>query len=328
MPTPYDRLKAIASDIGKGVTPATVTVRDMLEWFGVSRRGSNVVRSIRGALERFGLDTIPDFEGAYVDGPIKFVVAGSDAGQVTSQATYRIGSLESANRKPVSVSPGSAIAEATTVMMAQDFSQLPVMTSEREVKGVITWRSIGCRLSLGKPSKLVGECMDAACLIDADASLFEAITIVAKKDYVLVRAADKVISGIVTASDLSQQFRDLAEPFLLLGEIEGLVRRLIHGKFSAEELQAAKDPADRDRKIAGVADLTFGEYVRLTEEPGRWKRLAIELDRKEFIARLKDVQTVRNDVMHFDPQGVDPTALRTLRNFVRLLQELRRHGAL
>jgi hypothetical protein len=168
--------------------------------------------------------------------------------------------------------------------------------------------------------------MDPATAIDADTSLFDAIALVAQHDYVLVRALDRRISGIVTSSDLSQQFRDLAEPFLLIGEIEHLIRRLIHGKFRAEELQEAKDPGDTDRRIEGVADLTFGEYVRLLEEPERWRRLEVRVDRRTFIARLKEARDVRNDVMHFDPQGIDPTSLQALRRFLRLLQGMRRHG--
>jgi len=39
-------------------------------------------------------------------------------------------------------------------------------------------------------------------------------------EYVLIRAADRRICGIVTTSDLGLQFLQLGEPFLLLGEIE------------------------------------------------------------------------------------------------------------
>jgi len=125
--------------------------------------------------------------------------------------------------------------------------------------------------------------MDPAQVIDEDASLFEAIALVARYDYVLVRATDKCIKGIVTSSDLSQQFSDLAEPFLLIGEIESLVRRLIHGTFTVEQLQEVKDPGDADRKVTGVSDLTFGEYIRLLERPERWESLKIKVDRAKLL---------------------------------------------
>jgi len=170
--------------------------------------------------------------------------------------------------------------------------------------------------------------MDQAQIISAGSSLFDAIEIITKHEYVLVEAQDKTICGIVTATDLSQQFRDLAEPFLLIGECENLLRRLIHGKFLVEELKEARDPNDPNRSVAGVADLTFGEYVRLLEEPRRWNKLKVSVDRREFIDRLKRVREFRNDVMHFDPQGIDPEAMKALRDFVRFLQELWRLGVI
>lgn len=90
-------------------------------------------------------------------------------------------------------------------MLTNDFSQLPVMISEREVKGAVSWKSIGCRLSLSKKCTLVKDCMDSAQVIDAEASLFEAINIIAEHDYVLVCAHDRTICGIVTARDISHR---------------------------------------------------------------------------------------------------------------------------
>ena len=105
-------------------------------------------------------------------------------------------------------------------MLTQDFSQLPVMTNEREVKGIVSWKTIGSRLALKKECALVRDAMEPAQEIGIEESLFSAIAIIAANDYVLVRALDKKISGIITASDFNVQFQQLAEPFLLVGEIE------------------------------------------------------------------------------------------------------------
>jgi hypothetical protein len=168
--------------------------------------------------------------------------------------------------------------------------------------------------------------MDQAQVIMAEASLFDAINIISEHDYVLVRQQDRTINGIVTASDLSQQFRDLSEPFLLIGECEHLIRRLIHGKFNLIDLEKSKNPNDLNRTVSGVSDLTFGEYVRLLEEKDRWDKLNLAIDRKEFISKLDKIRDIRNDVMHFDPQGINPQDLQALRAFVRFLKELRRIG--
>lgn len=220
MPTLEQRLSEISSQLKQGVTPERVNVRKLLDWIGVSRRGTNVNWRIRRTLEKAGLETQPDFEWAYVYEAIKFVLVGSDEDKESTSTIYRIGGLESANRKPLSVKPDSSLTEATTAMLTNDYSQLPVMTSDREVKGTISWKSIGSRMSLGRKCSVARECMDPAHIISVEASLFEAIEIIAKHDYVLVMAQDRTICGIVTASDLSQQFRDLAEPFLIIGECE------------------------------------------------------------------------------------------------------------
>ena len=235
---------------------------------------------------------------------------------------YRISKLASSACKPLSVSPETKLEEAVTHMLTNDFSQLPVMTSGRDVKGVITWATIGSRLAMGKNCSVAREVMEQHQEIRSDASLFSAISIIAEHQYVLVRGHDQKITGIVTASDLSLQFQQLAEPFLLLGEIENHVRRVISQRFIPTELESAKDPTDTKRVVTSVADLTYGEYIRLLENPERWDKLHITVDRKTCMEKFESVRRIRNDVMHFDPDGIPEKDLMTLREFARFLQRL------
>ena len=71
----------------------------------------------------------------------------------------------------------------------------------------------------------------------------------------------------------------------------------------------------------------FGEYVRLLENPAHWTKLKLPLDRVVFTDTLKQVRVIRNDVMHFDPDGIPKEDLETLRDFVRFLRTLQRMGA-
>jgi len=235
---------------------------------------------------------------------------------------YRISKLVSSMHKPLSVSFDTKLEEVVTHMLTNDFSQLPVMTGERDVKGIITWTSIGSRLAVGKNCSVAHELMEQHQEIRADASLISAIGIIAEHQYVLVRGRDQKISGIVTATDLSLQFQQLAEPFLLLGEIENHVRRVISQRFTPTELESAKDPMDTKRIVTSVADLTYGEYIRLVENPKRWEKLNITVDRKTILEKFESVRRIRNDVMHFDPDGIPGKDLQTLREFARFLQKL------
>lgn len=337
MPSSAERLQSIAEEsTKKGVKPSKVTTREFLQWFGAERRGYNIVSEIRLALALVGLKTVPDFDYTYIDDEISFALADTNSGSSKKTSafmaapivdpTYRIARLESANRKPVSVKPDSTLARAITLMLRYDFSQLPVMTSKREVKGIISWKSIGGRLALDKKCTVVSDCMDEANITGIETSLQSTIDIIAEGDYVLVQDKDRSITGIVTASDLSQQFGQLAEPFLLLGEIENYVRYLIYGKFTVEELREVRDDRDEDRIVDGISDLTFGEYVRLLENKDRWQKLKLAIDRSEFIKNLNQVREIRNDVMHFDPDGLSDGDLNTLRDFAKFLQRLKEFG--
>ena len=337
-----EKLKQIAEQLEKSGQPAEpVTPRELLRWFGAYRRGPLIVKKIRSALYEAKLATKPDFEGAWVDGVIELVrhsetpvpetrespsntkMPGAAIEQATADPTYRIGKLRSANTPPISVKPQQKITEAVTLMIANDFSQLPVMENEYKVNGIVSWTTIGSRLALDVECPEVRDCMVKAHEISADTSLFDAINEIVTNQYVLIRHSTNKISGIVTTSDLSLQFRQLAEPFLLLGEIENHIRGIIErGRFTGAELQDCCDPNDMDRTVNGAYDLTFGEYIRLLEDPERWLQLNLKIDRKIFIVGLDKVRQIRNEVMHFDPDGVADEELDALRRFTGFLQRL------
>jgi predicted transcriptional regulator len=342
---PKERLEQIASDIKGGKPVAPVTVRSFLAWFGAQRRGYYIVHNIRGALRKAGLITRPDFESAYIDSLINFalipppgpkkaasaaqneqvdaVVAAIESTETAAEdPTYRVSKLAAANQKVLSVKPDASIQELITLLMSHDFSQMPVMTTDREVKGIISWKSVGERLGLGVKGDTVKDFMDAYEEVPSSASIFDAIPRVIAHDYVLVRAEDKTISGIITASDLSVQFRTLSEPFLLLSEIENLLRMMIEGRFTVAELRTSADPSDKEREINSVADLAFGEYIRLLENEERWAKFSVSIDRTRFCKDLDKIRRIRNDVMHFDPDGVSPEDLERLRDFARFIKRL------
>ena len=321
-----DKLSEIKQQIDRGVVPPPVTVREFLTWFGVAKRGSRAVAGIRQSLESAELDTDPDFESAFIDAPISFIRAGSVPAK--PQEMSRIGQLESANRKPVSIEPDKPLCEAVTQMLTHDFSQLPVMTTDREVKGVVSWKTIGSRLALNQKCDLVRDCIEQPRIVQIEDSLFTVINDITEYGYVLVRAQDRTICGIVTAADFSEQFRKLAEPFLLIGEIENNVRKLIRGKFTASELAEVKDPDDKEREVAAVTDLTFGEYVRLLENEDRWKKVGLALDKAEFVKRLEEIRDIRNDIMHFEPEGILDEDMKTVRDFSKFMNRLRILGAI
>ena len=327
-------LQAVADDIRQSGQPHVDTVRTLLSWFGQKRRGRWVVSTVRNALREVGLKTEPNFETAYIDGTLVFALeVPPEPGQEDPNPlpqdevdaidpVARVRMLPAANRAPVRVNRDSRVAEAVTLMLMNDYSQLPVMQNDRDVSGLVSWRSIGRRRVRNGPCEFVRDCMEPHTEVGDTDPLLDAIATIVREEVVLVRAGDRRITGIVTTSDLSIQFHELAEPFLLLAEIENHIRRFIDRQFEAEELGAARNPEDDGREVEGVADLTLGEYIRFLEDPNNWERLALDLDRAQFIAQFHRVRRIRNDVMHFSPDATSPEDLECLRDTVRFLQQV------
>ena len=332
-----ETLKEISDQIDNGIIPQPVTAREFIWWFGAQRRTSWNVYYIRGGLKKYKLVTKPDFEYVYIDSKISFVRAPQKSEQnatpdlvqeIKDDPTYRIGKLASANNPPVSVKPDDSIHTAIALMIAHDYSQLPVMTSDRQVRGMISWKSLASKYALAAACIYVRECMEPHKELSYDTYIFSAIEFVISNEYALIRGSDNVICGIVTTTDLSQQFRELGEPYLLLGEIEKYIRKMLLNKYTLKDLQAACNPSDKDRAIHKVSDLTLGEYIRLIETPDKWERLSLNIDREVFIGKLEEIRQIRNDVMHFDADNIAEQDVKKLREFVRLLQNLARYGAI
>ena len=297
-----------------------LTVRSFLEKFGKARRGYKVVGTVRQKLETYKLRTIPDFEFEYIDNVISVELDEdsevSNSGTIVANPTVRVDSLPAAHNEPIGVAPDDPIQRATTIMRAEDFSQLPVMTTKTTVKGVISWRSIGKAHSEGQSPMYVRDCMEEAHTIDTNTTLVDAMDQIRAYEYVLVLEKDHTLTGIVTATDLGDEFKKLAHPFLLVGEIEHRLRNMVRGRFTVKEFS---DAAKGKKEVKGPDDLTLGDYCRLLEAEKSWKKLEVNMDRKEFIKLLDEVRNIRNDIMHFSPDDFDPENLRQLKKLTRLL---------
>ena len=333
-----DVAKGIKDDADKGAAAETsLTVREFIGNFGYARRGSEIVRTISNELDKRNLQTTPPFDTVWIDSAISIAPKQEDPKETAdapsakqengdsrgaADPTIRIGTLKDRS-KPVSVNPNDTLECATTVMLLNDYSQLPVMQGEYHVKGVVSWESIGIRTSLNRDCKYVRDCMDTDYhVIDAGAPLFEAVGIIERNGYVLVKDNNK-ITGIVTASDIAQQFVQLSTPFLLVGEIEGRLRHLIREKFTVEDLKCTFPDAESPE------DLTFGEYAQLLGKDENWERLGLSgIDRKKFLERLDEVRKIRNEVMHFSVDDLPPETVNKLKSFAGFFRNLAKIGAI
>lgn len=321
-----DQIEArLSAERTSGTSPhgEPTTGRDLLSRFGYARRGRWVVAEIREALEARHLRTFPDFEFEWVDNPLTVILDdGADGAEPRSPTdpTVRVGMLPAAHNTPVSVKRDDSLAKATTIMRMRDYSQLPIMHSEFDVKGVVSWKSIGEVHAQGAKPVNVRDCMVDAEEIGTRMPLADAAEVIYKHDYVLVRGEDNKITGILTAVDLTREFKERTYPFLLIGEIEHHLRNLILGKFTPAEFV---EVAGGDERASGPDKLTLGGYCRLLSSKERWIKLGIEVDRSVFIEHLERVRQIRNDTMHFSPEPRDESDTSELECMARFCRTLK-----
>jgi CBS domain-containing protein len=241
----------------------------------------------------------------------------------SADPTFRIGSLPEANKTLTTVSEDDDLKKAVTKMLMFEYSQLPIMRGDREVKGMVSWKTIASRYAIGSEASKVVHCREDAQVIDSNGTLFDAIPTIVKHGYVLVRdPQNRRITGIVTASDLSLQFQQLAEPFLLLREIELHLRQLLENSIFPEDFDWLASADMARPKPKSISNLSFGDYIRLLQRAEVWKRLSLNIDQAFLTTHLEEVRQIRNDVMHFDPDPMTTKQLNVLKNAAKFMQQL------
>lgn len=308
-----------------------LTVRELLEKWGAQRRGASIVADINHALHAYDLVTEPNFEYEWIDSPVKLVRTGageaatnsdSDATTDPTSGTLKIGHLSAAKREPIScLSPGDTVERAHALMLKHDFSQLPVIDENRRLLGAISWESIAKRLIHKKSADLL-DCMVEMHQVDLERDFLPLIPDIISRGYIGVTNTDHTLSGIVTTADISEEFLEMAEPFLLIGECERNLRRVVGRHFSEKEIKGAGHNRGKNRPVNEVSDLSFGELHHIFDDENRWKDIGWRIDRAIFLECLDSARKTRNVIMHFSTDPVPEGSLAQLRNTVRWLKVL------
>ncbi|MBY6363261.1 CBS domain-containing protein [Rhodococcoides corynebacterioides] len=312
----------------------TLSIRELLGHWGAKRRDPDTVRTITSDLRSHGLRTEPSFEISWIDTDVTLTKASVPKAEADDEwvpshspldsddVSLTMSSLQSATAGVTSVRPSDSLVRARSLMLRHDYSQLPVMRSERSLLGVISWESIAKGRLDGVDTDVSGV-LAPAVTVSHTADLLSSIPRIIESGYVFVEDRTKRITGIVTTSDLSLQFELLAGPFLLIGEAERRLRRLADRTFDPDLMRAVvHDSPERARKVNSAAGLTIGEMMRLFEPDKNWTELGTVADRKTFLEALEEMRKLRNAIMHFNPDPHESSALTATRNFVKWLEHL------
>jgi predicted transcriptional regulator len=317
-----EKAKAVAHD-----KPVELSVRDLLALWGFQRRSYPRVQRIDEELAGHGLRVDPAlYEAGWIENRVGLVPLAGTEGQATLKSQeigLRVSQIESAQSGVESVKRESTLAEAQTLMMLNDYSQLAVWNGRGSEVMVVSWESVA-KAQLCKSEATLADAIVPARSVGLEDDLVPLIATIANEDFVFVRSKNRELSGIITSADLSIAFETLAGPFFLLGEIERRLRRVVEQAFTADEIQAMRDPSDNGPAVQSVDDLSFGEMVRQLETPDHFERTGWPVDRALVIKRLNRIREIRNDLMHFSPDPPDDTDRELMRTFLTMLRALSR----
>ena len=332
-----DEFLAAAREKADHGAPVSIRIRDLLGYIDAKRRGTRVTDEIQGGLGRYGLATRPPFTTGWIDTVVQLSLtdsaagaAGSSNGPTVSDGTAGLGepsltvsSLESASATVVTIEKTQDLSQARALMLRHDYSQLAVMSGQRQLVGAVSWQSMAIA-AMCNPAFTLTDATVTATQVEPERELISLIPTIAEQGFVFVIAPDRTLAGIVTTADLSRQFATLAKPFLLIGEIERALRRILSTRFDVEEFADARDPGDTTRAVESVSDLTIGEIARFLANEANWARLHWPVDRREFTKAFEEVRDIRNDVMHFTPDPLSTEQDAAVTNFLGWLNVMER----
>lgn len=314
----------IIKEIHESGKEFTISAKDFLGYFHYEKRTKGNRGRIDYFLDSNNLETVPNYNNVWIYGNLTLKHKPKAQSKTKSDPIQRISILPSANRPPITIPRDAKLSDAITLLMMHNFSQLPVLSNPKSVAGIITWETIGYGITNGKTSTEVKDYLmgSVPTILEYDTPLLDAIKTVIQKEFVLVQKKDKTITGIVTIADISSEFLTLTEPFLLLEQIENLIRLILDGKFLISDLKTFCKNEESETEIEFIDDLTFGEYIRLIENESNWKKLNLKIERVPFIKQLNIIREIRNDIMHFDPEGISIEQKQNLINMANFLTEI------
>lgn len=289
-----------------------IEIRTLIGYWGNKGRGKVSVATITSDLAKMGLRTDPPFDSGPLDSVV--VLQGLNGDPLTAaedqpedhlltlsripSASFALRTRNDENDDSGFVRRDSSVADAVTIMLRNDFSQLPVIESEarREVVGVFTWESYAQARLRGDNPTQVGSATIPASVVDLHSDLFASVSPIADHGYVLVTYRG-LLSGIVTASDLTREFEKLTLPFLAVGRCEQELKRVARAKLSDAVAKSKKNSVD---------EFMFGELQQLFKN--YWPVLGWSLSQTQFDGWLSTTRMLRNSIAHFDNQDQDLSA--------------------
>lgn len=324
-------------------TPESITVRELLSFWGATGRGDQV-SLIEADLANHGLVTNPSFWAVTLDTVVSLTTPPDETEETTAveppetedlpgdisgdeddeegddlNVRPRVGNLTTLDGEGFGfVSRDSSITAAITKMVLNDFSQLAVLSGRHKLVGAVTWRSIAEALH-HRPDGCFADAIDRRHVpVAYDRDLFEILPTLQQHGFVFVSNQENAITAIVTTHDVVQRYGVVATPFFQLGEVDQTLRWVLNRAVDIATVEKLCN-----RKVKSFDELSMGDYKRVLENEDVWSTLGWNLHRPDFITRLDEIRLIRNKVMHFHPDPIGEDAVEKLQLFNTLLHQVR-----
>ena len=207
--------------------------------------------------------------------------------------------------KLATIDCNDSIEKAVKLMLKEEYSQLPVMKGDKTI-GVISYETLAKTIfsfaeSKSKPPAKVRvkDCMEKTSKIfNIDDDLISLLNTLANKSYVLITKRSKVID-IITSYDALDFFRVCGEDFIILNDIESILRKIISEQFDSTTFtENAKEIfCGKRRKPKTVNDMEFADYS--TFIVSNWDRFIDLFGQTDILKQLENARIIRNKVCHF-----------------------------
>lgn len=321
--------------------PITLTVRELIGLWGMEERDRSASAQIDADLANHGLTTQPDYRAVGLDRVLRMITLPDSAGdsspieaaapegaspaeaEESVAIGLTLGNLLSDENPLVWVPPSASFEEAITAMQINDYSQVAVLANSHTLHGAVSWKSIAEARHLNAHADF-SDAVDRSArnrVFDYHTRLLDVLETLRQDDFIFVRDFERKITGIVTTADVVHKYDETATPFFLIGEIDQELRQLLQSTFDEDAVRHACQSAGL--KFTSFNSMSIGQYQAVLDNQTCWKLLGWPLNRKLFVARLSEIRSVRNNVMHFNPDPPKASDVDKLRNFLNLIRKYR-----
>ena len=213
---------------------------------------------------------------------------------------------------PLCIRRDQTVHEALTLMIGNDFSQLPVIDEHGKLLGLVSDEGITRGYfhvagSVGLLDLTVDHCLQPATTLPRDRDIFEALDRLKDVYALVITSDDNCPEGILTDFDMAHFFRDLTEDLLIVEDIETSLRQIAQAVLAEEDVMNAaliaasgEDRDDPGTPRKSFDELTFGNLIHLIRNEmvwGQFQHILRPLDL--FWQYMDQVRQHRNQLAHF-----------------------------